>query len=161
MTKSVMKKEEIIAYHQLVKELVRDNFPDEPDKYEKLEEIEKKIISWEEELTYERLEEWIQFLEEIIGNFEGDEEELIENKERNKKSRYLEKGEAEACIDTVLKHLDSKNKLQLQSLLVLGDNENVTDIEGNKIEEGFIFTNNGKWIIKIVYPEDIDQKKIH
>ena len=81
ISKEAMKKDEFIAYHQLVKELIRDNFLRESDQYEKLEEEEKKITNWEEELTYGRLAEWIQFLEEIVGNFGSNEEILNKMKE--------------------------------------------------------------------------------
>lgn len=155
-----MEKEELLSYHRLVKLLAKEYFNEESEKHRKLEEAEEIILQWEDgKISHRMLNDWTKAISEIweISREDGEKEE---EKKKTDLSSFMEKEEAEAYIYLLLQKLDKEEKMKMQSLMVLGDHHNVTDLEGKNIDEELIFTNNGKWKLEIGQKEELFQKQI-
>lgn len=164
---------ELSAYHRLIMELVSDSWKDKTTVQEKMQKI---LINFEEQeedhVGYHDFIGWYTDLQKIfreegliensIQKSTGDmEEPLIEElRKDDQDTSEIDRQKAEEYIDIILKEIDTENKIQMQSLMVLGDHTTVRDLEGKPIEENHVFTNNGRWEVSEIPIENIYQKEI-
>ncbi|MBR5579368.1 MAG: SpoIID/LytB domain-containing protein [Lachnospiraceae bacterium] len=133
---------DFLTSHRLINRLLEA--AEEEERYEYLQEAEKLAASWQEEqVTYKQWWEWLNFMEEDFHLLSEEEEEKLEMKYSD--SLFVVKEDGAAYFEKLYGKLDEKKEIIYQTLLILGDHRNVTDLEGKPIEEELVFTDNGKW----------------
>lgn len=110
--------------------------------------LEKMVSGWEvnEYVTYGQFRQWMEEIHSGIDHFNG--EEFIDFKKYRKKS-FVSKEDLFAYVDNICDVIDPDNKVAIEELMILGDTSNVTDVEGNAIEETHVLSQHGKWEKKL------------
>ena len=144
--------EEAVTLVELLKVFVEDfckeNMTDKEVQLIKEEmEILKEIVSsWDTKdfITYKQFQQWSQ----VIGNMVNVSKDFALS-EIYKPSFYITKKDWYSYFEKLCVVIDPERNIKTEELLILGDHSNVVDIAGNPIEEGWVYTQNGRWEKKI------------
>lgn len=112
-------------------------------------ELKELVNGWnsEEYVTYNQFLQWEEIISEAWEVSRGEEWKTISKRYRG--SHYITKQDLFSYFDKVCDVIDPENKVTTEQLLVLGDSSNVVDMEGNSMEEIYVFTQRGRWEKKL------------
>lgn len=144
-------KEEIIVLTELLTTVLEVRLSEEKDSYRTIQEqinavflLNDLVSRWEvkEYVTYEHFKQWKEMADEAFEVMDEKEEGVSET---YKNSFYITKKDWFSYFEKLCSILDPRGQILTEDLLVLGDSSNVVDVEGNPIEENYVFTQNGRW----------------
>lgn len=146
-------KEEIETLNSLLEAVLEAQTEESQEIFEKQKEMVsglKEITGqWEEKayVTYQQFNQWEKEASAQADVLTREEREALDDKYR--KTFFITKEDWYPYFEKVCGVLDTKEQVTTEELLILGDSSNVTDIEGNPMEENQVFTQNGRWEKKL------------
>lgn len=149
-------KEELLILTDLMNTVIDNNMSDDTGSLETIEIqretadlLVKMISGWEEKeyVTYGQFQQWEEVAGDVFDVLEAKEKENYSKK--YSKSFFIIKADWYDYFEKLCDVIDPDELITTEELLVLGDSANVSDVDGNPIEETQVLTQNGRWERKL------------